>query len=190
MNQHDVSYHIYSFSFLSSWCWLQRTSWLVTVLFLTGKSSHWDGRNLIVSLFSSPDTVLHFIGYMLRLILIYFEPLTGYDIEDHNNVVPARPHSDTVPPAVAAGLGHYPAPDSSKNSKYKSQQSKASPSMLLNSHTLLLTSFGFLISCIWFYLYVVWSFICMGLWQYMINSAHIMFYMLILEQHSFPCSIV
>ncbi|XP_014508834.1 aspartyl protease family protein 1 isoform X1 [Vigna radiata var. radiata] len=49
-----------------------------------------------------------------------------YDIEDRN-AIPIRPHSHAdVPPAVAAGLGHYPATDSSTKSKYNSQRSTAS----------------------------------------------------------------
>lgn len=77
-----------------------------------------------------------------------------YDIEDHNNAVPAGQHSDKVPPAVAAGLGDYPATDSSKKSKYNSQHSSASQSSLY-SRTSLLTCFGFLISYILFCLHVL-----------------------------------
>ncbi|XP_057422181.1 aspartyl protease family protein 1 [Lotus japonicus] len=55
------------------------------------------------------------------------------DIEDHN-AVPTRPHSDNVPPALAAGLGNYPATGKTNDN---SQQSTASPS----SHY----SFGFLV---------------------------------------------
>jgi hypothetical protein len=72
-----------------------------------------------------------------------------YDIEDHNNVVPTRPNTDNVPPAVAAGLGRYPSTDSSRKSNYNSQQSSASPSSLY-SRTSLLTCIGYLISCILF----------------------------------------
>lgn len=62
---------------LSSWCWLQKTSWPVTVLYLTGKSSSWDGRNLIVSVYLLLNTVLHFMSYnLLRLIVI--PPLSFY----------------------------------------------------------------------------------------------------------------
>ncbi|RDY06631.1 Aspartyl protease family protein 1, partial [Mucuna pruriens] len=68
----------------------------------------------------------------------------GYDIEDHN-VIPTRSHSHAnVPPAVAAGLGHYPATDSTRKSKYNSQRSIASPSSHY-SHTSLPTFLGFLV---------------------------------------------
>ncbi|PNX84902.1 aspartic proteinase-like protein 1-like [Trifolium pratense] len=75
-----------------------------------------------------------------------------YDIEDHNNVVPTRPDSDNVPPAVAAGLGRYPATDSSRKSNYNSQQSSASPAPLY-SRISLLTCIGYLIFCILFCLH-------------------------------------
>lgn len=40
-----------------------------------------------------------------------------YDIEDHNDAIPTRPHSHAdVPPAVAAGLGNYPATDPDRKS--------------------------------------------------------------------------
>lgn len=97
----------------------------------------------------------NFIVYMLIEFDIYFEALTGYDIEDHNNAIPIGQHSDKVPPAVAAGLGDYPATDSSRKSKYNSQHSSASQSSSLYSRTSLLTCFGFLISYILFCLHVL-----------------------------------
>jgi len=70
---------------------------------------------------------------------------------EDRNVIPIRPHSHAdVPPAVAAGLGHYPATDSTTKSKYNSQRSTASPS----SHytlTSLPTFLGFLV----FFVYIL-----------------------------------
>lgn len=40
----------------------------------------------------------------------------GYDVEDHTNL-PSEPHSSTVPPAVAAGLGNYSNPESTKKAR-------------------------------------------------------------------------
>ncbi|XP_018501822.2 aspartyl protease family protein 1-like [Pyrus x bretschneideri] len=39
-----------------------------------------------------------------------------YDVEDHTNL-PSEPHSSTVPPAVAAGLGNYSNPESTKKAR-------------------------------------------------------------------------
>ncbi|XP_061376430.1 aspartyl protease family protein 1 isoform X2 [Gastrolobium bilobum] len=69
-----------------------------------------------------------------------------YDIEYHN-AIPSRPHSDTVPPAVAAGLGKYPHTDSTRKTKYSSQTSVASPSSHY-CHTSLSTCFEFLVFCL------------------------------------------
>ncbi|KAH1058701.1 hypothetical protein AAZX31_02G042800 [Glycine max] len=70
-----------------------------------------------------------------------------YDIEDHNDAIPTRPRSHAdVPPAVAAGLGNYPANDSTRKSKYNSQRSIASPSSHC-SHSSLPTFLGFLVLC-------------------------------------------
>ncbi|KAL2662461.1 hypothetical protein GLYMA_02G045000v4 [Glycine max] len=70
-----------------------------------------------------------------------------YDIEDHNDAIPTRPRSHAdVPPAVAAGLGNYPATDSTRKSKYNSQRSIASPSSHC-SHSSLPTFLGFLVLC-------------------------------------------
>ncbi|KAL2333839.1 hypothetical protein Fmac_015052 [Flemingia macrophylla] len=69
-----------------------------------------------------------------------------YDIEDHNPI-PTRTHSPAdVPPAVAAGLGNYPATDSTRKSKYNSQKSIASP-LSHYSHTSFPTFLGFLVFC-------------------------------------------
>lgn len=60
----------------------------------------------------------------------------GYDIEDYNTS-PIKPHSITVSPAVAAGLGNYSTPKSTKETTNSSKSSVAWPS--LYSHTSPLT---------------------------------------------------
>jgi hypothetical protein len=134
---------------------------LIAENFMTGYRVVFDREKLILGwkksdckcLFSSHNYCSPMYWFMLRLIYIhFFDPLIGYDIEDHNNVVPTRPNTDNVPPAVAAGLGRYPSTDSSRKSNYNSQQSSASPSSLY-SRTSLLTCIGYLISCILFCLH-------------------------------------
>jgi hypothetical protein len=65
-----------------------------------------------------------------------------YDIEDHNTF-PIKPHSTTVPPAVAVGLGNYSTPKSTKESRNSSQSSVAWPSFY--SHPFPLACFRFII---------------------------------------------
>ncbi|KAI4327780.1 hypothetical protein L6164_020203 [Bauhinia variegata] len=80
-----------------------------------------------------------------RLILGW-KKFDCYDVEDHNTF-PANPHSDTVPPAVAAGLGNHSAPKSNKKTRNNSPSSIAPPSY---------HSYGPLVSCIGF---LVFSFV-------------------------------
>ena len=148
---HDVSYMFI----------LMPRLMLIAENFMTGYRVVFDREKLILGwkksdckwLFSS-HSYYSLICWLYAEFDIYFEPLTGYDIEDHNNAVPTGQHSDKVPPAVAAGLGDYPATDSSRKSKYNSQHSSASQSSLY-SRTSLLTCFGFLISYILFCLHVL-----------------------------------
>ena len=78
--------------------------------------------------------------------LLPFSPtlgsFAGYDIEDHNTF-PIKPHSTTVPPAVAVGLGNYSSPKSTKEGRNSSQSSVAWPSFY--SHPFPLACFRFII---------------------------------------------
>ncbi|KAF5738106.1 aspartic proteinase-like protein 1-like isoform X2 [Tripterygium wilfordii] len=63
-----------------------------------------------------------------------------YDIDEYNTI-PIERHNSTVPPAVAAGLGNYPTPNSTKESRNFSESSAALPSY--HSHTSFLPVFSF-----------------------------------------------
>ncbi|XP_019421105.1 PREDICTED: aspartyl protease family protein 1 [Lupinus angustifolius] len=87
-------------------------------------------------------------------LILGWKKFDCYEIEDHN-AIPTRPHSDTVPPAVAAGLGNA---GSTRKTKSNSLRSIASPTHY--SHTSLQTSFGLFLFCfvyIFYYLSFVWG---------------------------------
>ncbi|XP_020970887.1 aspartyl protease family protein 1 isoform X2 [Arachis ipaensis] len=77
-------------------------------------------------------------------LILGWKKFDCYDIDDHDEI-PTRPHSDTVPPAVAAGFGHYPAPDSAAKRTESSSTTVSPPSH--HSHSSLLAFFCFLLCC-------------------------------------------
>lgn len=67
-------------------------------------------------------------------LILGWKKFDCYDVEDQ---VPAKPHSNNVPPAVAAGvgIGNHSAPKSTTKTRTDSQRSRASPSQFsLQSH--------------------------------------------------------
>ncbi|MED6121332.1 hypothetical protein PIB30_029215 [Stylosanthes scabra] len=77
-------------------------------------------------------------------LILGWKKFDCYDIDDHDEV-PTRPHSDTVPPAVAAGFGHHPNPDSAAKRTKSSSAIVTPPSH--HSHSSLLAFFCFLLCC-------------------------------------------
>ncbi|XP_057742653.1 aspartyl protease family protein 1 [Arachis stenosperma] len=77
-------------------------------------------------------------------LILGWKKFDCYDTDDHDEI-PTRPHSDTVPPAVAAGFGHYPAPDSAAKRTESSSTTVSPPSH--HSHSSLLAFFCFLLCC-------------------------------------------
>lgn len=104
---------------------IQKTSWLATVLSLIERNSFLVGRSLIVSplpCFKQKTSGLCFkkkIYWSAKIVAIWFGPLAGYDIED-SSAFPLKPlKSSNVPPAVAAGLGNHTNSKSSKKTRSK-----------------------------------------------------------------------
>lgn len=76
-------------------------------------------------------------------LILGWKKSSCYDIED-SNAVPAKPHNaTTAPPALAAGLGNYPTPNSTEDSRNYSQNSVASPSYEGHPSNLTCSCFAF-----------------------------------------------
>ncbi|XP_028776608.1 aspartyl protease family protein 1 [Neltuma alba] len=82
-------------------------------------------------------------------LILGWKKFNCYDVEDE---VPAKPHSNNVPPAVAAGLGNHSAPKSTTKTRTHSQWSRASSSPSHYTRTSLLTCFGFLTFFFWLHI--------------------------------------
>ncbi|KAF2306300.1 hypothetical protein GH714_016354 [Hevea brasiliensis] len=65
-----------------------------------------------------------------------------YDIEDYDKF-PIESHASSVPPAVAAGLGNYSSPQSTKEGRSNSHSSAASPYDYTNSYSVISFIFFF-----------------------------------------------
>lgn len=97
---------------------------------------------MIVSYALSSTNELAFFPVYIIMVKKVRAFIAGYDIEEQN-LFPTKPDVNTVPPAVAAGVGNYSSPALTKETRISAQISTESEFHSCLSS--LLTSFRFFI---------------------------------------------